>query len=327
MAEPTRIAEGIWAIATRTPVPGLPFTLCYVLVSPRGDLHVIDPGWAGIGSYEQLSRSFENIGLRIHDVRTVLATHFHRDHLGLSAELRERTGARLLLSTVECDVIARSEAGEPSTLQAREAQWETWGVPQDRRDDLTVPTEQKDDDRPVHADGTVDDGEILPFEGHSLEVVATPGHTQGHLCLADRDRQVVYTGDHVLPQIFSGIGIGSLPGHDPVHDFLTSLEKLSAFDAFDVLPGHEYGFTKLGKRRRQIAYHHVRRAREVSELLGELGSASIWQYARRVSWTRGWAALRGYALESALRQTALHREFVESGNATEWFERYPTARP
>jgi len=82
------------------------------------------------------------------------------------------------------------------------------------------------------ADILIDDGDTLRIPGRTVRAVLTPGHTDGHLSFAAEHDGIVFTGDHVLPVIFSGVGLGSRLQVDPIGDFLTSLDRISTFDGF-----------------------------------------------------------------------------------------------
>ena len=323
LAAPEEVGAGVWAIASPIPEGSLPATLTYLLVSPDGSLHLIDPGWGGAAALEALAHSVGSVGFSLDRVRTVIATHFHPDHLGLCAEVRERFSARLVMSTTERTVLLQESASTPARTRELDDQLGRWGVPADARRDILSSFDRARHTVDAVPDVLLDDGASLDLEGHTLEVIATPGHTQGHVCFADRDRKLLYTGDHVLPRIFSGIGLGFLPDTDPIEDFLHSLERLSPYAEYEVLPGHEFRFRGLEGRRHEIVNHHLRRTRAVAALTESLGeTSSVWEYARRLPWTGGWSALAGFRLHSALRQTELHRGFVASGSAAAWLSRY-----
>ncbi|WP_375385269.1 MBL fold metallo-hydrolase [uncultured Microbacterium sp.] len=312
---PEEVAPDVWAVAVPIPEGTIPHTLSYVLLSPDGGVHVIDPGWDHPDVIHALTDALSGLDRRLEDVRTVIATHFHPDHLGAAGRLREISGAEVMLSATEREVLAQETAPARLDLDAYASVLDAWEVPGERREELSASFGRPslvDDLEPSRMLG---DGDTVVLAGHVLGVVQTPGHTSGHICLIDDGRRVLYSGDHVLPGIYSGIGIGTLPGSDPLGDYLDSLDRLAPFDEFTVLPGHEFRFSGLGERRRQIAEHHLTRTREVAALVDELGDASVWDYARRVTWTSGWNGLTGFWLHSALRQTELHRDFVRSGRS------------
>lgn len=311
---PELVAPDVWALSVPIPAGTIPHTLCYALLGDDG-VHLIDPGWNDPESIAALADGLTFIGRALEDVRTVVATHFHPDHLGSADALRDRVGAKVVFSAVEQAVLRQETAPTASDLDLYRAQLREWGVPSEVWDDLIGSF-----DRPalVTTDGpdlAVADGALLDLSGHTLRVIATPGHTDGHICLVDESRRLLYSGDHVLPRIYPGIGIGTLPGSHPLGDYFDSLDLLEPFDDFTVLPGHEYRFAGLSARREQLLAHHLRRTAEVMDLLDELGDAPVWEYARRLTWTAGWSGLTGFWLHSALRQTALHRDYATSGLA------------
>jgi glyoxylase-like metal-dependent hydrolase (beta-lactamase superfamily II) len=71
-------------------------TNCHAFLD--GDaVDLVDPGWDDDASFAALERELAGIGRSLGDVRTVVATHWHVDHLSLASRLRERSGARILL--------------------------------------------------------------------------------------------------------------------------------------------------------------------------------------------------------------------------------------
>lgn len=308
---PELVAADVWAIPVPIPAGTIPHTLCYALTSTDG-VHLIDPGWDRPESIAALGAGLAVAGYTLADVRTVIATHFHPDHLGAAERLRAHSEARVIFSSVEEQVLRQETSPRASDVEEYQRTLRQWGVPEGNWADLIDSFDRATHVATAPADLPVEDGTVLELTGHRLVVVSTPGHTDGHICLVDEDRGLVYSGDHVLPRIYSGIGIGTLPGSDPLGDYFDSLDRLSPFDDFTVLPGHEYRFSGLAARRDQLIGHHLRRTSEVADLLDELGDAPVWEYAQRLTWTAGWSGLTGFWLHSALRQTALHRDYARS---------------
>ncbi|MFD4422902.1 MBL fold metallo-hydrolase [Agromyces sp. NPDC058484] len=312
---PEQIADGVWAIASPIPEGTLPHTLTYVLRGRDGSVHLVDPGWDSDENLATLTASLERLGCRLGDVSTVIATHFHPDHLGLAGRLRELSGASVLFSGVERRVLAQDTSALARDRRRYAGVLDEWGVPAVRRSELIDSFDRPSLVDDLEPDRALADGETIDLPGHTLRVIATPGHTDGHICLADDERRLLYSGDHVLPTIYSGIGIGSLPESDALGDYFDSIAKLEPVDEYETLPGHEYRFEGLAARRAEIAAHHRRRVREVAALADELGDESTWEYARRLTWTSGWDGLTGFWLHSALRQTQMHLRLVRSGRA------------
>jgi hypothetical protein len=71
------------------------------------------------------------------------------------------------------------------------------------------------------------------------------------------------TGDHVLPRITPNISPSPASTGDTLGIFLRSLSELARFDPDEVLPAHEYRFSGLPARVRQLHEHHRARLREI----------------------------------------------------------------
>jgi len=78
------------------PGPHPAATNCYAFLDGEA-VDLIDPGWDDPVSLAALEAGLHGLGSSIERVRTIVATHWHVDHLPLAARVRERSGARVLL--------------------------------------------------------------------------------------------------------------------------------------------------------------------------------------------------------------------------------------
>src|SRR5207237_889638 len=88
----------------------------------------------------------------------------------------------------------------------------------------------------IEPDRTLHGGETIETASGSLQVVWTPGHSPGHICLYDAARRVLFSGDHILERISPNIGW--MPDHDALGEFLTSLDRIAVIDVDLILPSH-----------------------------------------------------------------------------------------
>lgn len=320
VARPEEVRPGLWAVALPIPEGHLPSSFGYALIGDDG-VHVIDPGWASDESVDHWRDFLNSQGRGLGDIATVLVTHSHPDHLGLADRLREASGAKVVMTAVETEVLNTMVADALDADGWMPEELRRWGVPEGLRDELIGELDAAHFSTPILPDATVSDGEELRLAGRTLLAHVTPGHTEGHLCLEDVAAELVFTGDHVLPHIFPGVGLGQLPGSEPLGDYLRSLARIGELDHCEVLPGHEYRFRGLRVRCEQIAAHHLKRTAAVLEVYRRVGDAGVWEVTRQLPWTRGFANLRGFALQSALRQTELHLAAVQCGDAEVWLSR------
>jgi glyoxylase-like metal-dependent hydrolase (beta-lactamase superfamily II) len=174
---------------------------------------VIDPG----DEAEKLLGALEQLGA---NVDAILITHTDIDHVGAVAPLAKATGAPVYCPRLEVQRLADIMGHAPMPGLG--------------------PYEGYD------ADHTVEGGEELTLADMRIEVVATPGHTEGHVTYAFPDEKVIASGD----VLFQGsVGRSDRPNGDHqtlINSIATLLERYP--DDTLVLPGH-MGTTTLGKER------------------------------------------------------------------------------
>lgn len=163
-----------------TPQPGIN---CWVL---RGDdgITLVDAGLAAPG----LRRALRPLGVRPRDVRRVLLTHGHPDHAGGLSRLPRGDAAPPVLVGVGDLATVRGEApqppSDPSTRLGRLV------------NALPAPPGFGETD-PVPRAGALRDGDEVPLAG-GTRVVATPGHSPGHVAFHLPTHDLVLGGDAVF---------------------------------------------------------------------------------------------------------------------------------
>lgn len=225
------------------PIPNNPLKSlnCYVVES-GGEYLVIDTGFNREECFEALAGGLKEVGVNLKKTK-VLITHMHADHCGLVAHLIKE-GARAYCSLEDATVINRGE----EQFLAMNVFAQTGGFPAAEMD-TAIHKHPGYRFRPLeHVDFTlVDDGESLIVGEYNFTCVKTPGHTRGHMCLYERERKLLVSGDHILQSITPNISLWS-DQHDPLRDYLNSLDKVNELDVALVLPGHRSLITDMSAR-------------------------------------------------------------------------------
>lgn len=304
------IRPGVWSI----PVPfiGNPmrYTLSYLLVG-NGEAALVDPGWDSAEGWESLTAGLAAAGVAPQQITAIVVTHFHPDHLGMAARLREASGAPVALG--EHEPLPAQWRGEPArfVVEDRE-QFAAWGVPAEFLDEVSFQTETWAQMTMVaEPQIRLVDGELLPVAGITVRVLSTPGHTPGHICLVDETNQLILTGDHVLPRITPHVSLEAQGQLNPLGDYFNSLEIMGAGADMEVLPAHEYRFLGLMDRVAELTEHTLERSREVIAVLDSGAAANVWEVSKELTWSRGFESLRGFTLRLALAETASHLVYLQ----------------
>lgn len=305
------VRPGVWSI----PVPfinnPMRYTLAYLLVGD-GEAALVDPGWDSDEGWEILQAGLAAAGLEPADITGIVVTHFHPDHLGMAARLRTASGAWVALGADE--PLALEWRGDPQRFVAADrVQFAAWGVPAEFLNQVTFNTDTWAQltgvDQPQRR---LADGELLPIAGLRVRVLATPGHTPGHICLVDEANQLILTGDHVLPRITPHVSLEAQIHENPLADYLQSLQVMAVGAEMEVLPAHEYRFRGLPDRVAELQDHTLERSREVIAVLAAGTAATVWDVSKQLSWSRGFESLRGFTLRLALAETASHLVYLSA---------------
>ena len=134
-------------------------------------------------------------------------------------------------------------------------------------------------------------GDVLRLAGREWFIVHTPGHTEDHICLHNREDGLFLAGDHVLPTITPHIS-GLSTFEDPLKEFFVSLDEAAALpDVQQALPAHGHPFGDLAARCAAIKRHHDERLEKVREISRELGPATVQAFSRHLFKQRSWGPM------------------------------------
>ncbi len=151
------------------------------------------------------------------NLKAILLTHGHYDHVAGVEEVRQATGAEVYIHEKDAPMLENGQANL------------AWQI-------------TEEDYLPVKEYHTLKDGDILEFSGHQIEVVHTPGHTAGGVCYLMEDK--MFSGD----TLFKGsVGRIDLGGNQT--EMMQSLKKIASLEKdYQVYPGH-FQFSSLEKEK------------------------------------------------------------------------------
>lgn len=229
------VAPGVRRFTVPLAFPSPDHLHVHVVEMSDGSELLVDCGIRG--SEQALEAGLQELGTR---PERLLITHAHIDHWGLATTLVDTVLAHPgCESTFE--FIRTREYGNTIDDKYRAA----FDSAFDGMDGLVVG---------VPAIDPIQDGDIVG----DWQVIWTPGHDPGHICLFREGDGVLLCGDVLLPGFTPNIQ-PSADGSDALADFLGSLRRLAELPITLVLPAHGEPYTDAGGRARELIAHHEAR--------------------------------------------------------------------
>ena len=300
----------------KIPAPGSTSwqTNVYVLEGSNGHI-LVDCGWDSQESLWALQEGIKAANLKLRDITTVIITHIHPDHYGLSSKIRQICGAQVAIHKSDAEFIFSRYKDSAELVKKIEVLLRQNGVPEDELPQLKEASlwmsKYVTPDLPERM---LEDGDTISNGSLDLEVLWTPGHSPGHICLYERNRRFILTGDHVLYDTTPHIGLNPQSGDNPLGDYISSLKKLERLKVSFTLPGHGPVFNALKLRIEMILQHHEERKRAIMQSLHS-GLQTAYQIAQQIPWLVDEGGVRFQDLElwdkrMAVTETLAHLKLL-----------------
>jgi glyoxylase-like metal-dependent hydrolase (beta-lactamase superfamily II) len=275
-----RVLPGVWRLRLPLPWPGVPHCNAWAVAAGDGVV-LFDCGLHEPGSLPQLERAMAQVGLALGDVRLLVCTHAHSDHLGQAADVVDASGCELWLHRDHAHMRAAIDDPRQAVARRFEVARQS-GVPLEPLRAWAAGAVERASGiaRLVEPDRELVSGMTIDTDLGPWTVHETPGHAPSHVCLHQPERRLLVSGDHLLGRVSLYFDFGWTP--DPVGEFLASLDTVERLDARLCLAGHGRTFTdvrshidanrvlvaeRLGRVRLAVAEHGPITAYDVVPLL------------------------------------------------------------
>jgi len=300
----------------RAPAPALPQVHQIVLPTPwevgpvqvylvdSEPLTLVDTGVRTPACWQALCAALEELGHGVEDLRRVILTHWHGDHLGQAQCLRD-AGAEIEVwahadEAIWCEGFSAERDLDPDGVAELFREYAVPGELLERQ--LRMKHAWLEEDplcAPTSVERVVRSGDLIPFKDFCFEVLHAPGHTEGHLLLYERASGALLTGDHLMGNAVPftanhylggapepGDALSRRPRFQGLSRYMASLRALRGQTFQSLLPAH--GGVLLHPRRSiedAILFYEVRIqrvARALHAVADERGAASAWEIWQRV---------------------------------------------
>ena len=284
-----QVAPDAFRIPLPLPGDGLRAVNVYALKTPTG-VTLIDGGWALPESQSALETALGQLDLDLGSIERFLVTHAHRDHYELASKLGHLLGSRVEIGIGErrtlesivggarpwhddSPIYARLRAAGAAEIVTEIQAAQAFGLGDLSGLQWRLP------------DAWLRNSDVVELGNRRLEVLATPGHTRGHVVFVDHDADLLFSGDHLLPHITPSIGFDTFPSDSALTDYLASLAMVRGLPDLAMLPAHGPPQPSMHARIDDLIDHHESRLKQMLVAI-EAGSSTAFEVAQAVSWTR-----------------------------------------
>ncbi len=199
---------------TRIPVGDLRAN-CYIIETENKNAAAVDPG----GDFEKIKAFLKDNNL---DLKKILLTHGHYDHIGAAAQTAEEYGAQIYIHEQDSVMLTDRTANLADAIGGGKF----------------IPTDNFN---------AINDGDVIRLDELEFEVIHTPGHTRGGVCY--KCGNALFTGDTLFKM---SMGRTDFPGGS-MGEMYDSLKKLAALEGnYEVYPGHNETSTLDFERKNNV---------------------------------------------------------------------------
>ncbi|MBI2830930.1 MAG: MBL fold metallo-hydrolase [Chloroflexi bacterium] len=314
----TEIIPGIYMIRLILPDSGVGSINVFLVKGADGYL-MVDTGWNMDKVFDSFKAQLTELKIDIKDIKQLVVTHIHPDHMGLAGTLQQLVGAKLAVHYLESALIYSRYKNMDNLLANVRRLLHTHGVPEERVSELqmasTAAAKYVASARP---DIALYDGNTISTGLFNIEVIWTPGHSPGHICLYEPEKKILFSGDHILPVITPNVGLHPESSFNPLGDYINALKRVKQLGVSLALPAHGDPFTTVNERIDEIIHHHQVRDRGILRVMRS-EQKTAFQIASQISWISdtngvGWEALSPLDKRLAVLETIAHLEAMSAND-------------
>ncbi len=283
----------------------------YLIRGNNGYL-LVDSGWNTDSSFAVLHDYLAKNRLGFEDIRQIFISHIHRDHYGMAGRVARLSGAPVLMHQAESEAIDSRYVNVEPLLGQADAMLTANGVPhKDMKAMRDAIRGLEDYVIPCRPDRLLNHGDRITTGEFTFEVMWTPGHASGHLCLYEPEKKILVSGDHILPEITPNVSVTPQSIDNPLGRYIDSLKEVRQRETVLALPGHDQPFTGVRERIDFIIGHHEKRNAEITAAMVK-EPMTAFQIAQHVTWgnTAKFIQLPAFHQRMAVFETVAHLDMM-----------------
>ena len=276
----TEEIDGVYRI--KIDVPFQVKFVCSYLFELAGQHILIDAGFNSSSWKKKFLQEINNIGLSIEEIDVCIITHNHVDHIGLIKDFKQiNPKIKIVMHNITNKILkwetdkSNKEEIEKEAIRIS-IEMKNYGLSEEERIRIvqffTYWPKLRNYQTP---DEIVNDKDTILSD---LEIIWTPGHSFGHICVFDSKKKHLFSGDHILSRITPHIGNFIIPDFlideyenynfkNVLDQYLQSLDRISELNPKIIFPAHQEIIYDPNERIIAIKEHHSKRLNDITNVI------------------------------------------------------------
>ncbi len=262
------------------------FVYVYLLKVSEG--YILFDAGLNMGDWPQrFFSALKDVKIKPEEISHCIISHNHMDHIGLIGYLRRKNPEIKIVmhditnKKVEWETNPDNFSNLKQESEQLTSQLIQYGLSREQGEKLVKYFLKWPQMKQYHnPDIIVHDGDQVSIGNDVLDVIWTPGHSLGHICIYEANRGYLFSGDHILSRITPHIGVFII--NDSIREiyknvdfenilalYLKSLDGIVKLKPTIIFPAHQEVIYKPLERIYAIKNHHKRRLKEISDVINK----------------------------------------------------------
>ena len=257
------------------------------IIKDKDEAMIIDTGFNNEENRANMDQIIEELELDLGKTSLFL-THLHSDHVGLAKYLEDKGIKQIFMSETDGYLLDHGISIEDLQWQNVLANAKMQGLIGQAKSaenlDINDHPGYKNRPKEKFSKKTLKPGDRLDFGDFHFEILDETGHTPGMVGLYDKEKSLLFCGDHILGKITPNITYWGEEYGDCLGKYLTNIKNLKKENIKTLFSSHRHLVEDTNKRIDELISHHKKRLEETMDIIKEHGPINTTEISKNMHW-------------------------------------------